>query len=140
MYRIVRYLMPFAAAAMLAGCAIKESAEDASLQVGKFHAALDAGQWQSVWTGADPALRESSDKATFGKLLEAIHRKLGDVKESKQVGVNVNAGTGGTFVTVTMQTTFAKGAGTEEFVYRKRGEKDLTLVRYNIASQDMMLN
>lgn len=140
MYRFARYLMPFAAAAMLAGCGIKESFKDADAEVGKFHHALDAGNWQKLWSEADPDLRKASSREQFGKLLGAVHQKLGSVKESKQVGWNANSGTGGTFVTVTMQTTFQKGAGTEEFVYRKNGEGKLALAGYNIQSQDMMLN
>ncbi|MEJ2409405.1 MAG: hypothetical protein P8Y58_08945, partial [Novosphingobium sp.] len=68
------------------------------------------------------------------------HRKLGKVRDSKQVGWNANATTGGTFLTITMQTTFENGTGTEQFVYRKGDEGKLTLMGYNIQSQDMMLN
>ncbi|CDO37703.1 DUF4019 domain-containing protein [Novosphingobium mathurense] len=140
MYRVARYLMPFAAAAMLAGCGIKESVKDAQVEVGEFHAALDGGQWKKIWIAADPDLRKGTDKAQFEKLLEAVHRKLGAVRDSRQVSLNVNSGTGGTFVTVIMQTTFAKGTGTEEFVFRRGEGKAMALVRYNIQSQDMMLN
>jgi hypothetical protein len=125
---------------MLAGCGVKESFEDASAEVGQFHAALDAGEWQTVWKQADPELRRAGEREKFGKLLEAIHRKLGNVKSSKQVGWNANVTTEGSFVTLTMQTTFEKGKGTEQFVYRKGDEGKLTLVGYNIQSQDMMLN
>lgn len=140
MNRFARYLMPFAAVAMLAGCGMKESVENAELEVGKFHRMLDAGNWRKLWAGADPDLRKATSREQFGKLLEAVHRKLGPVKESKQVGWNANSGTGGTFVTVTMRTTFEKGTGAEQFVYRKRGEGQLKLVGYNIQSREMMLN
>jgi len=140
MYRVARYLMPFAGAAMLAGCGIKESVKDARVEVGQFHAALDGGQWKKIWISADPDLRKNTEKAKFEKLLEAVHRKLGGVKDSQQVSLNVNTGTGGTFVTVIMQTTFEKGTGTEEFVYRRGEGNALALVRYDIQSQDMMLN
>lgn len=139
MYRFARYLASFAAAAMLAGCGIKESFKGAEVEVTRFHKALDTGDWQKLWAAADPEMRKAQDREQFGKLLEAVHRKLGAVRESKQVGWNANSGTGGTFVTVTMQTTFEKGTGTEQFVYRKRDEGKLALVAYNIQSQDMML-
>ncbi|MCJ2185261.1 DUF4019 domain-containing protein [Novosphingobium beihaiensis] len=119
---------------------MKESFQDASVEVGQFHAALDAGQWQKLWSKADPQLHKATTRDRFGKLLEAVHRKLGKVKESKQVGWNTNATTGGTFLTLTMQTTFEKGTGTEQFVYRKEDEGKLALVGYHIQSQDMMLN
>jgi len=142
MNRFARYLVPFAAAAMLGGCGIKESFKDSEVQVARFHAALDAGQVQKIWTTADPDLRKSTRREDFEKLLDAVHRKLGKVTASKQVGWNANATNSGTFLTVTMQTTFENGAGTEQFVYRKgKGEgAPPTLVGYTIQSQDMMLN
>ena len=41
--------------------------------------------------------------------LEAVHRKLGEVKDAKQVGWRVNATTAGTQVLLTYRTTFAEG-------------------------------
>lgn len=140
MKRLARYLMPFAAAAMLAGCNVKESSKAADVEVGQFHQGLDAGGWQAIWASADPQLRKTTTRAQFGKLLDAVHGKLGKVKTSQQVGWNAEATTGGSFVTVTMQTTFERGAGTEQFVFRKGEADKLTLVGYNIQSQDMMLN
>ncbi|KPH60486.1 MAG: DUF4019 domain-containing protein [Novosphingobium sp.] len=140
MNRLGRYLMPFAAAAMLGGCGVKESFKDAEIEVGKFHQALDAGQWQQIWTKADPQLRETTQRPQFEKFLDAVHRKLGKVREAKQVGWNANATTGGSFVTLTYQTTFEHGSGVEQFVYRKGDGGGMTLVGYNIDSQDMMLN
>ena len=48
MNRLGRYLVPFAAAAMLAGCGVKESFKDAEVEVGKFHQALDAGDFAGL--------------------------------------------------------------------------------------------
>lgn len=140
MNRLGRYLMPFAAAAMLAGCGVKESFKDAEVEVGKFHQALDAGDLPAIWQQADPALRQGPQRIQLEKVLDAVHRKLGKVKEAKQVGWNANATTGGTFVTLTYQTVFEHGSGVEQFVYRKGNEGKVTLTGYDIQSQDMMLN
>lgn len=59
------------------------------------------------------------------------------VKESFR---DADAGTGSTFVTVAMQATFEKGAGTEQFVYRKGDGGRLALVAYTIQSQEIMLD
>lgn len=75
MNRLARYLMPFAAAAMLAGCGVKESFKEASVEVCHFQAALDADDWPSLWTQADPQLRKAAPRVQFGKLLQAVHRK-----------------------------------------------------------------
>ncbi|WP_132384902.1 DUF4019 domain-containing protein [Novosphingobium sp. PhB165] len=140
MNRLTRYLVPFAAVAMLAGCGMKESFADAGLEVAKFHRALDAGRSQEIWNNADPQFRSASQQAQFAKLIDAVHRKLGKVRTSKQVGWNANATTDGTFVTLTMQTAFEHGTGVEQFVYRKRDAGHMALVGYNIQSQDMMLD
>ena len=140
MNRLGRYLMPFAAAAMLAGCGVKESFKDAEVEVGKFHQALDAGDLRAIWQQADPTLRQGASRASLEKGLDAVHRKLGKVKEARQVGWNANATTGGTFVTLTYQTTFEHGSGVEQFVYRKGDEGKVALTGYDIQSQDMMLN
>ncbi len=140
MNRLGRYLVPFAAAAMLAGCGVKEPFKDAEVEVGKFHQALDAGDLPAIWQQADPALRQGAQRSQLEKVLDAVHRKLGKVKEAKQVGWNANATTGGTFVTLTYQTAFEHGSGVEQFVYRKGDEGKVTLTGYDIQSQDMMLN
>lgn len=140
MNRLGRYLMPFAAAAMLAGCGVKESFKDAEVEVGKFHQALDAGDLPAIWQQADPVLRQGAQRSQLEKVLDAVHRKLGKVKEAKQVGWNANATTGGTFVTLTYQTVFEHGSGVEQFVYRKGDEGKVSLTGYDIQSQDMMLN
>ena len=140
MNRLGRYLMPFAAAAMLTGCGMKESFADAQMEVARFHRALDAGRSQDIWKAADPDFRKATQPAQFGMLIDAVHRKLGKVRQSKQVGWNTNATTGGTFVSLTMQTTFEHGSGVEQFVYRKGDGGHMALVGYNIQSQDMMMN
>ncbi|MBT0671258.1 DUF4019 domain-containing protein [Novosphingobium profundi] len=140
MNRLARLLVPFAVAATLAGCNIKQSFEKADAAIGTFHADLAAGSYDRIWMTADPDLRQSSSKADFEKLLQAVHDKLGAVKETKQTGWNTNATTGGTYLTAVMQTTFEKGTGTEQFTYRKGKDDTVTLVNYAIDSRDMMLN
>lgn len=140
MNRLARLLVPFAVAATLSGCGIKESFEKVDGEIAGFHRDLDADKLTHIWTTADPEMRKAVQRAEFDRLLSAVHTKLGKVKQTKQVGWNTNATTGGTYLTATMQTTFEKGSGTEQFVYRKGKDDALTLVRYNIDSRDMMLN
>ena len=140
MNRLARFILPLTVAAMLAGCNVQASIKEAEVEVGRFHQSLDAGNWQAVWAGADPDLRKATSRDQFGKLLDAVHRKLGKVKSSQQVGWNANATTGGSFVTVNTETTFEHGTGTEQFVFRKGDADKLTLVGYNSQSQDMMMN
>ncbi|AXB77184.1 DUF4019 domain-containing protein [Novosphingobium sp. P6W] len=140
MNRLARFILPLTAAAMLAGCNVQASIREAEVEIGRFHQSLDAGNTQAVWVGADPDLRKATSRDQFGKLLDAVHRKLGKVKSSQQIGWNANATTGGSFVTVSTETTFERGTGTEQFVFRKGEADKLTLVGYDIQSQDMMMN
>jgi hypothetical protein len=140
MNRSLRYLAPIVAVAMLGGCGLKEKFKDADAEVARFHAALDAERWQWIWDMTGPSLRETTKQADFQKILQAVHRKLGKVKASKQVGWNANASTSGSTLTVTTQTTFERGSGTEEFVFAKDADQPLKLAGYHINSQEMMLN
>lgn len=140
MNQVTRYLVAIVAVAMLTGCGLRESFKDVSAETGRFHAALNAGRWEPVWKAADPQLRQATSRDQFARLFAAVHRKLGRVQSAKEVGWNANADTGGTFLTVTMETRFERGAGTERFVYRKIADHRLALAAYNIESQDMMLN
>ena len=142
MNRIARCLAPIAmvaALATLASCGVKEGFKDAEAQVARFHATLDAGKSAEIWSTGDAQLRQSASREQFIGLLDAVHRKLGKVKESKQVGWNANATTGGTFFTVTMDTAFERGNGTEEFVFKKTDQR-VALAGYQIDSREMMLN
>jgi len=140
MNRMSRYLAPIVAVAMLGGCGLKESFKDAEAAVARFHAALDAEQWQAIWNMTAPQMRQQTKQADFQRIVEAVHRKLGKVRQTKQVGWNANAGTSGSTLTLTMDTAFEHGSGTEQFVYMRAADQSLKLAGYNIQSQEMMLN
>ena len=72
--------------------------------------------------------------------MEAINRKLGKVKEAKQVGWNANNTNGVSTITITFDTTFERGKGTETITFLKPDDDKLVLLGYNINSQDMMIN
>lgn len=140
MNRLGRYLMAIAAAAMLGGCSVKESIQQADAEVVRFHQALDAGRSQAIWDATGPDMRKATTQKQFVALLDAVHRKLGNVKSSKQVGWNRNASTNGSFTTTTNETVFERGRGTEQFVFRKSEADKLALVGYHIQSNEMMVN
>lgn len=137
--RISRMVAVLGASALLASCHAQQSVDDATAQVQVFHTELDAGQYDAIWMNASPDFRKVAKRADLEKLLAAIHKKLGAVKQSKQTGWKTNATTDGTFVTLQMDTTFEKGTGRETFLYIRKG-KDLELEGYNINSTDMMEN
>ncbi|MFM5886442.1 MAG: hypothetical protein ACKOQ3_14140 [Novosphingobium sp.] len=79
---------------------------DAEAKVAAFHTALDREQYDAIWTSSDAQLRKVTSRPDLAKFLGAVHRKLGGVKSTKQVGWRVNATTGGTFVALNMATEF----------------------------------
>ena len=123
-----------AACLMLSACSGGQSAEDARREVAAFHRHLDTGDHAAIWKNAALEVRASSTEQTFTRLLARVHRQLGRVIESKQVGWKTESTTSGSFTTLTMATRFARGAGQEEFVFRQT-DKGLKLAGYHISSQ-----
>lgn len=140
MRRTARLLTGLAALATLAACNIQQSVDDANAEVAVFHNDLDRGQFNAIWTDSAPEMKAATSQGQFEALLSAVHRKLGQVQQSQQQGWSSNATTGGSFVVVTMQTRFEKGTALETFTYKKDDNDRLTLVGYNIQSNEMMLN
>jgi hypothetical protein len=124
---------------MLGACTgMKEGKNAADVGVKEFHDRYSERRFDDILKGADTALQNSGDASQLVPLLEAVHRKLGAVRESKQQNVNVFSGTSGTRVTVTYATTFEHGTGQEMFVWTIK-DKRAALLRYNISSQELIL-
>jgi len=137
--KMARLVLATVALSMLTACGVKQSVGDAEAQISTFHADLNAGRFDEIWNDSSAELRKASSKDDFLDLMKAIHRKLGPVKKSQNVGWNANATTGGTYIIVQMQTEFTRGRGIEQFIYRKSGD-DLQLNAYNIDSRDLLIN
>jgi hypothetical protein len=122
-----------------AGFAAKGTAETA---VAKFHEQLDAEKYDEIWTETDEAFKKVSPQADFSALLAAMHRKLGRVTSTTQTYFfsQDRAGTAssGSFISLTYETVFAEGSGTEKFNYRVDG-KNVRLVGYNVNSNALIL-
>ena len=140
MTKFVRYLLPIAAAAMLASCGVQESYKVSGAQAERFHAALSAGNYDQIWDAAAPELQKKTDKVRFTALLDAVGRKLGKVTEAKQVGWYGNNDNGVSTVTMKFDTTFERGSGKETIIFRWVSEDQLKLSDYAIDSQEMLIN
>jgi hypothetical protein len=132
-----RFVAMTLAAALVGGCSAGQDTAATQQAVAQFHQRLDAGQFDSIYDQAGPELKAITPKAQFLPLLAAIHSRLGAVKQAKQVGWNVNYGTGGGTISLTYDTQFASGSGTEQFIYRT-GRPPL-LVGYHIQSNDLFI-
>lgn len=127
----------------LCGCNVSSSGDsgnqDAQQLVAAFHTKLDHEQYQQIWDESDKLMHDSANEAEMIKLMAVIHRKLGPVKVSNQLGWRENRGSNGHVIEVLMETAFDKGSGKESFVFIENGGTS-RLGGYHINSNDMMLN
>jgi opacity protein-like surface antigen len=139
-----RRFVPFLALTLVAsqlilGCA--SSAADivaAQQSVDAFHAQLDAGQFAAIYAASDAKFKEASTEQQFTDILSAVHRKLGDVENAQLMGSRVGWYTGsGTTVTLTYQTKFTTGSGSETFTWRI-DKSGAALYGYHINSNDLI--
>ena len=133
----MRRLFPIAlAAALVGGCSAGRDTAAAQQAVVQFHQRLDAGQFDAIYDASGSELKAITSKPQFVALLAGIHGKLGAVKQTKQVGWNVNYNTGGGTITLTYQTQFGAGSSSEQFVYRTGATP--MLIGYHIEPTDPM--
>lgn len=132
---------PLLAAIMIAtacgGFAAKGTAEDA---VALFHQQLDVEQFDEIYESADEMFKNATTRIQFTEILAAIRRKLGRVVSTKQTGFysQDRAGTNaGSYISLTYDTQFADGRGTESFNWRVTGS-GVKLVGYNINAPTLI--
>ena len=127
--------------ALLAMCSCGSATKDtaaAKQAVLEFHSQLDAGRYTALYESADPKLRRITTETDFTKLLDAVHRKLGTVRQSDMRAWNAAWYAGqGTTITLTYNTTFSAGSGTEQFIWHVNDGRPL-LYGYNINSAELI--
>lgn len=124
--------------ALLAGCSMSKDVALAQAQIPVFHSELDAGSFHEIYATSATDLQKVASEEDFSKLLEAVHRKLGNVKTSAQETLNIATTTSGTFVTVVNKSKFEQGDGDEQFVYRI-DQGVAKLAGYHISSMALVL-
>jgi hypothetical protein len=132
-------LVAIVIATACAGFAAKGTAEDA---VARFHQQLDAEQFEQIYENADELFKNATTRTQFTEILAAVHRKLGNVVSSKQTGFHSRDQAGvnsGSYISMTYDTQFAEGRGTESFNWRVTGS-GVKLVGYNINSAALITN
>ena len=126
------------ASCVLVSCGSSKNVQLAKDSVGMFHAQLDTEQYSTIYKTADDKFHGAISEAEFVKLLQAVHNKLGTVKESnlRNTGVAWYAGQGYT-VTLVYDTKFSDGNGAEQFVWHIKDNQP-TLYGYHINSNDLI--
>lgn len=123
----------------LTACSMSEDTRIVEQEIPKFHAALDASKFESLYDDGAQDLKAAATKQDFVRLIDAVHRKLGNVVKSEKTSWNVNYDTSGTFVTLVYATDFARGPATAQFVYRLENNHPL-LAGYHINSNALITN
>ena len=116
-----------------AGFAAKGEAEAG---VATFHQMLDAERYGDIYEATDDLFKGATTSATFTEVLQAVHKKLGEVRTASQTGFysRDQAGTNaGSYLSLTYDTEFAAGHATESFNWRVTDGK-VRLAGYNINS------
>lgn len=121
----------------LASCQAAEDTDAAQAAVEAFHRDYDAERFAAVFEKSGAQLKEITPRPQFLAFMTATRDKLGAVKSTMQTGWNVNYNTGGGQVTLTYQTVFANGEGTETFVYDTASPP--RLIGYNVNAPALIV-
>jgi len=119
--------------------AIQKDFQASASGVELFHSQLDSARFDEIYSAAAPELKNTTSEADFVQLLAAVHRKLGRVRSSNQVGFsetwNIHEGT---IVRLDYETLYEQGEAKEHFEWRPHGSQAL-LVAYRIDSQALIV-
>jgi hypothetical protein len=119
------------------GCGAKKDLANTESAVVKFHAQLDAGSFDQIYADSGAAMKKATSQQKLVDLLSAIHRKLGNVKNSNRQKFFMNWGTAGKTVRVNYATQFDADSAEEEFAFLVDGD-DVKLVGYHINSEALV--
>ena len=134
----LRFLAVVLCTVVFAGCGkFTHDKEVAAGAMDEFHDRFNAGEFDKIYDTADADFHGATTRTDFLKLLDAIHRKLGDYKNCDSQGWTSNTFNGDSSVTLHYKTTFKKGTGDEEFIYRVSGTR-ATLRGYHINSNTLI--
>ena len=128
---VIFFLMAEVSCSLQKGRAVGEGA------VAKFHSQLNAEQYHEIYAQCDEGFRKSTSEQQTIAYLEAVHRKLGVERNSKQTGWGVFATPAGTRVSLGYETDFDEGKANEQFVFLVNGD-EAKLYNYNIQSPTLI--
>lgn len=123
---------------LLAACGSStHSVEMAQRNVEQFQSQLDSEQFTAIYASCDEKFHQATSESDFVKLLDAVHRKLGNVQQSSLRNTGAwYAGQGAT-VTLVYETKFTDGTALEKFVWHVK-DNDAALYGYNINSNELV--
>ena len=132
-----RIWVTLAGIALLTGCNAAEDTKAGNAAVINFHASLNAGKFDQIYSDTDAEFKSITTREDFTKVLTAIHAKMGNFQSGKTVGWNDNATTGGHYLTLNTEAKYERGTGQEQFVFKIGGGK-AAIVGYHINSNTLI--
>jgi len=107
--------------------------EAAEAGVAQFHRMIEAGRYREIYVEAADEFRRATTEEDGIRFLQMVHDRLGAVRSTSSTGWRVNFTPGGSTFSLTYNTQFASGAGTEDFVFRIGGAS-ARLAGYHVNS------
>jgi len=118
----------------VSGCSWSANKETATRALKTFRAHMAAEEFHEIYVAGDEELRQQVTEAQLTRVLQMVRNKLGAPLDQSESGLQQGWFTGqGTRLTITYSTRFAKGNGTETFVWHVVGT-EARLVGYHVNS------
>ncbi len=104
-----------ASALLVAACG---GTDEAKHGVAEFRSRAAQKSYGEIYRTAGAELRQGATEEQFERFMITLDRRLGAWQSAAELAWNVTRGTGGHLVRLTYQSQFAKGAASEQFVWR----------------------
>jgi hypothetical protein len=92
--------------------------DEAKRGVAEFRSRAAQKSYGEIYRTAGAELRQAATEEQFERLMTTLDRRLGAWQSAAEPAWTVTRGTGGHLVRLTYQSQFAKGAASEQFVWR----------------------
>jgi hypothetical protein len=120
------------------GSALVQGRKLANAAVRHFHQQLNTEEYDEIYQEADEGFKNGQTHDEIIEFLRAVHSKLGNTGDEKQINIRADANTHGAFITARYSTAFVSGTATETFTWIK-SSGILKLHAYHIQSNALIL-
>lgn len=124
-----------ASALLVAACG---GTDEAKHGVAEFRSRAAQKSYGEIYRTAGAELRKGATEEQFERFMTTLDRRLGTWQSTAEPAWNVTRGTGGHLVRLTYQSQFAKGAASEQFVWRMENGGP-ALLGYHVNSPLLMV-
>jgi Protein of unknown function (DUF4019) len=120
------------------GLALVQGRKLSDAAVRHFHEQLNSQKYDEIYREADDGFKAGQSHDELIMFLQAVHKKLGDARDEKQVSIRADTNTHGRFITAWYRTAFTSGSAVETFIWVE-SSGTLKLYGYHIQSNALIL-